>query len=289
MKIALVAPTKPCQEEVLNNFFKFMDKHQISFVYNEQIFNEWGYLAGSDQLRAQSIMEAFEDLDVKGIWALDGGYGSARLLPYLDLQTIKNNPKPFIGFSDITALQSYFCTISPMECIHAPNVAAFFREPYESNREVLVLDVLQRLTKNNKVFTLEDCKIINPGRAQGNLIGGNLCVLTSLIGTQYFPNLEGKILVLEDINEPTYKIDRMLLQLKLSGAFEKVSGVLFGHFTNCQPSKNSLELESILLEPLSSRDIPIVMNFPVGHIRQTKALVFNRLSKLMTQKKVFIN
>lgn len=195
------------------------------------------YLAGCDDLRVADLHWAFSTPKIKAILCSRGGYGCARLLDKIDFDLIAQNPKPLFGFSDITVLLNTL----PCPVFHAPMAVSDFGE--EKIDEFTAKNFLNIL-EGSKIEAFEasaDFEVVNSGIATGKLAGGNLTSLTSLLGTKYFPDLTGKILLLEDVNEELYKIDRMLTQLRLAGVFDAVAGVIFAGFGETQVSVDFLK------------------------------------------------
>lgn len=195
------------------------------------------YLAGSDDLRAADLHWAFKNPEIKAVLCSRGGYGCARLLDKIDFELISQNPKPLFGFSDITVLLNTL----PCPVFHAPMaVSDFGADKIDDFTAKNFLNILEGF-KPDVFEASADFEVINGGNAKVELAGGNLTSLVSLLGTKYFPDLSGKILLLEDVNEELYKIDRMLTQLKLAGVFETVSGVIFAGFGETQVSADFLK------------------------------------------------
>ena len=216
-----------------------------------------GYLAGSDKERANDFMEMFNDPLIKGILCYRGGYGSIRMMRYVNWNVIKKNPKIFCGFSDITLLLNYINSISHIPTFHTPMANSNFKDEVTKNY------FLNLLTKNNTVIDLNkfsSVKVFNKKNITGILCGGNLSMICSALSTPYDINTTNKILLLEDINEPIYKIDRMLTQLLLSEKLHKCRGFILGHFTPYNEEVYSL-IKNILL-PLNK---PIILGLPIGH------------------------
>jgi muramoyltetrapeptide carboxypeptidase len=236
----------------------------------------YGYLAGTDQQRADDLNEAYADPDVRAVFAVRGGWGCARILPLLDWKTIGANPKLLIGFSDITALHLAFAARAGFPTIHAPNAAnswpatswnSFWRlafhgdAPVFRNPDVTALDPTQQERwRTTTIF---------PGKATGTLIGGNLTVLAALLGTPWLPDFGGKILFLEDTGEAEYRVDRMLTQLALAGVLGKVAGVVFGQCTRCSigvPDYQGFTIPQVLQQHLASLGVPAFSGANIGHI-----------------------
>jgi muramoyltetrapeptide carboxypeptidase len=256
------------------------------------LFDRDGYLAGSDAARAADINAMFADDGVDAIWCVRGGYGASRILPGLDYALIGQHPKALIGYSDITALHMAIHRHVGLVTFHGPVAFRAFT-PYSLAELRRVLWAPEapvrlgapppferaqgRLDWENRVATLV------PGRARGRLLGGNLCLMSHLCGTPYFPDLRGAILFLEDVEEAYYRIDRMLTQLWLSGALAGIAGVAFGKFTNCDPSAFFLQnrpLEEILAERCRALGVPAVSGLMIGHIEDQTTLPVGCLAEL---------
>ena len=188
-----------------------------------------GYFAGTDKERAADIMDMFGNKNVKGIFTAKGGWGCARILPYLDYKIIRENPKVLIGFSDITSLLNAVTYKSGLVTFHGPVGNSSWNEFSVNSFQLCIIQ------KKEQVISLknEEIKIWSPGKAQGAVYGGNLSVLCSMIGTPYFPKLAGTMLLLEETTEEPFRIDRMLTQLKQCGVLDELSGVIFGRCTKC--------------------------------------------------------
>jgi muramoyltetrapeptide carboxypeptidase len=234
----------------------------------------YGYLAGRDAERAADVNGLFADPEVKGILAVRGGWGSARILPHLDYALIRKNPKAFVGYSDVTALHMAIQARTGLLTFHAPvGVSTWTPFSVEHFRRVL-FDGEALLMQNaaepttNLVQVEDRIRTITPGTARGRLLGGNLTVLTALMGTPYLPEWEGAILFVEDVQEQIYRIDRMLTQLALAGVLARVRGVIFGRCTKCDPGDGygSLTLEEVLDDHLKPLGVPAWQGAQIGHI-----------------------
>jgi muramoyltetrapeptide carboxypeptidase len=217
------------------------------------------YLAGKDQERAEELMAMFCDPEVKAILCSRGGYGSQRLIPYLDADQIRSHPKPLVGCSDITVLLIYLlqqCLLIPF---HGPNVAT--RQFVHGDTE-MALSLKRALTSAVPIAEIT-CSMLRGGETEAEIIGGCLSSLVTVLGTPYEPDLQGKVLFLEDVNEPPYKIDRMLTHLKSAGKLAGVKGVIFGQMPGCDTDDGLLR--EMLLDVLESIEGPILFGFPSGH------------------------
>jgi len=234
-----------------------------------------GYLAGSDMQRAADINQFFGDNSVKAVLPIRGGWGSSRVLPHLDYELIGRNPKVFVGYSDITALHL---------AIHAKTGLVTFHGPNGMGRwDTWSLDYFNRILFDGHAATMENPKTLSernalaqtehrvqtvtPGTARGRLLGGNLTVLTAILGSPYVPSFEGAILFLEDVGEDLYRIDRMFTQLKLAGALGRIRGLAFGTCAECGPGEGfaSLTLEEILADHVKPLQVPAWFGAMIGH------------------------
>jgi muramoyltetrapeptide carboxypeptidase len=217
------------------------------------------YLAGKDQERAEELMEMFLDPDVKAILCARGGYGAQRIIPYLNPNRIRSHPKPFVGCSDITVLLIYLvqqCLITPF---HGPNIAT---RQFVEGEDEMAKSLKQALTTSVPIGEVR-CTILRQGEAQGEIMGGCLSSLVTTVGTPYEPDLQGKILFVEDVNEPPYKIDRMLTHLKSSRMLEGIRGVIFGQMPGCDTEHGLLR--EVIVDALATIEGPILFGFPSGH------------------------
>ena len=229
------------------------------------------YLAGEDAQRLCDLHSAFEDSEVNAILTSRGGYGATRILDKIDYELIKNNPKIFCGYSDITALHSAIHKKTGLITFHAP--FALFDFGSKSIDIYTENNFYKNLGSNQLNHPLENAfeyNCIKEGEITGKLIGGNLCVLTSLLGTPFAPDFQDKILYLEDVNEPLYKIDRMLTQLRLCGVFNKIKGLLVGKFSSAQE-----DFQEKVINLLAQYDIPSGYGFSATHELNKTTLPLN--------------
>ena len=237
----------------------------------------YGYLAGTDRQRAADINAMYADDAIRAIFAVHGGWGSARLLPFLDWEVIRANPKLLIGSSDVTALHLAFAARAGFPTIHGPNSAYAWEDiSWNSFRQIAfeagtpTLGNPDARTPGQFAQDSRRTTAIRPGKAQGRLIGGNLSVLAALIGTPWFPDLRGAILFLEETGEAEYRIDRMMTQLALAGILAKVAGVVFGQCTRCTiglPDYIGFSVPQILHQHLAPLGVPAFHGANIGHVR----------------------
>jgi muramoyltetrapeptide carboxypeptidase len=241
------------------------------------LLERYGYLAGSDKNRAADVNAMFADKDVKAIFAVRGGWGCARILPYLDWNIIRANSKLLLGYSDITALHMAIAAKAPGTIsLHGPNGGSAWGKASVASFKEVAFDGATPLysnpvaTEDRLIQRKWRTQILHGGKAQGKLLGGNLTVLTALVGTPYIPDFTGAILFIEDIGEAEYRIDRMLTQLSEAGILGKLAGVVFGQCTDCV-AKDSISyggftLNGVLEQHLGSLGIPAFQGAFIGHM-----------------------
>lgn len=263
-RVALIAPAFHPTPEQINQAIEQLQTLQLQVVNKIISNNNDGYFNASGPEIISQLHEAFVDPSIKAVIAVRGGYGCARLLPELDWALIASNPKIILGFSDISAL---------LLAIHAHTGLVTFHGPSASKSwPKWTLTGLQKVLFEAKPHRFEyihprEVKILRPGCAQGTLVGGNLSVITSLIGTGFLPKYwHDKILFLEDVNEEVYRLDRMLMQLHLAGILPQIKGLIFGCFNHCSNkvpfSFDILELQQRFCEKYS---YPVLTNMTFGH------------------------
>lgn len=235
-----------------------------------------GHLAGTDAERAGDLNAMFADKAVKAIVCTRGGSGAARLLPLLDYNAIRRNPKVLLGYSDITALHNAIQAKTGLVTFHGPIGSGSWNRFNVDQFQRVFLD--RALVEYRNVVETGDELVprqnrtvtITGGKTRGELVGGNLTVLTALAGSPYLPDFSGKILFLEDVSEAPYRVDRMFSTLKLMGALDKVAGVIFGECTDCKPGDGygSLTLEQICDDHIRPLKVPAYRGAMIGHIRE---------------------
>ena len=230
-----------------------------------------GYLAGTDAERAADLNAMFADPDVRVIFAVRGGWGGARILPLLDWDTIRKHPKLLIGYSDTTALHCGIAARAGFASLHAPNAGSRWeRASWESLWRIAFAGATPVLGGADiETAVGRPARRLVSGTAQGRLLGGNLTILSTLMGTGWLPDLTGAVLFVEDINEEPYRIDRMLQQLRLAGVFERVAGVVFGQCTRCavrDPDYEGFTIDEVIERHLGGLSVPVVTGFDSGHV-----------------------
>lgn len=272
--VGLVSPaTAAFETQPIDIMQEALESLGFRVSLGEHFYDRRGYLAGDDEARASDINRFFANPDVRMIFAR-GGWGAARILPLLDYATIAANPKVLLGYSDATALINGIHARTGLVTFHGPSpLDRFSAQQFQRvimDAEAATLQNLKPVDDDKLVQTEHRVRTINAGRARGRLLGGNLTVLTAILGSRYVPAFDDAILFLEDVNEAVYRVDRMLTQLKLNGVLEKLRGFVFGRCTECGSGNSfgSLTLEEVLDEHIGSLGIPAFSGSMIGHIDQ---------------------
>lgn len=265
--VALICPASPVPSETLRTCINSLHFLGLRPVLLPGCIHRRGYLAGSDRQRALDLNRAFSNAEYKGIFCLRGGYGSPRILPLLDLKTIRENPKCFVGFSDITALHLVFNQRCGFQTFHGPMPASDYSQmdgfSLSSLKENLFSSASGGFLSNP---SQQPPKVLIPGKARGILIGGNLTLLVHTLGSPYEINTRGKILFLEETGESLYRIDRSLTALALAGKLRDCRGILLGTFTQTGTSDGEKEeLIRLFKELLAPWKKPTLYNLCAGH------------------------
>lgn len=281
--LGIICPSgHPKTIEPVNKFCKLLAEHGYRYKLGKSVTAVEGYLAGSDTLRAQDLMEMFEDDTVDAILCFKGGYGAQRILPYLDFERIKKHPKLLIGFSDITVLLNTLNQFADMPTVHGQMGACM--QHYEEFTFNHFFETLSNGFITPLINPTLPLNVINEGTAEGVVVGGNLCLIYALMGTPYEINFDKKILFIEEVNEAPYAVDRMLSSLILSGKLNNLKGIICGYFTNCEADENQT-VEEILNHYLKPLNIPVVTNFQSGHSKPFINLPIGLKVKLDTYTK----
>ncbi len=242
----------------------------------EHLLDRYGYLAGSDKARAKDINDMFADRDVTAILTLRGGWGCNRILDLLDYNLISQNPKILMGYSDITSLLLALNARTGLVTFHGPvgvstwnKYSTQFVKKLLFNAEAFSMENPREIG-DNLVQVKDRVLTINGGKAKGKLLGGNLSVLTAMVGSEFLPDFKDNILFLEEVGEDIYRVDRMLTQLKLAGILSRISGFVFGKCSDCGPGKGygSLTLEEVFDDHIKPLEIPAWYGSMIGHIEK---------------------
>jgi len=274
-RIGIVSPASPpLDPETINRSVAVLESFGFKVKLAPNVRKRSGFLAGSDRERASDLMRMFQDRNVDAIFCMRGGYGSARILDFLDFGIIRANPKIFVGCSDITSLHCGLLKKANLISFHGPMLHS------DLVKKDLPLFTLKSMLKTlmepvppgsicDKT-TASDVSILRAGKVSGELLGGNLSVLTTTLGTPYQPSFRKRILFIEDLNEPPYRYDRLLTHLLNSGVLAQVAGIAVGISKSCEEKlkrtrEKQQSLEDVLKERLLPLKIPVVTGLPFGH------------------------
>ena len=275
-RVALVAPAGPLLErDDITRAEELCRALGYEPVVGPHAAERFGYLAGTDADRLADLNAAFRDSTIDAIWCLRGGYGVTRILDGVDFDALAARPRPVIGFSDITALLAGVTRIAGVVAFHGPvarhAMPSFSRRHFERVlTRAEAAGILEHLVPPADVLVPRDDRVITlrGGIAEGTLAGGNLTLLQCLIGTRWFPDLDGAILVLEDVNEDLYRVDRMLAHLRAVGSLSRLAGVAIGRFGELQrhTPDGAFGFDELLSQYLLPLSVPVVLGLPFGHI-----------------------
>lgn len=303
-RIGIIAPASFITEEDFEKIKANIESLNLIAIPSRNLFKKTGYLAGTDAERVEDLHEMFARKDIAGIFCARGGYGTPRILRLIDYDLIRKNPKVFIGYSDITALLVAIYVQTGLITFHgAVGISTFndFTKNYlrrilfEPNNylELESEPEVPNENDNSSSSTGNGILKISSGKAEGVLIGGNLSLLVSLLGTNYDFNPDDKILFLEEVGEEPYRIDRMLTQLINAGKLEKCKAIVMGVFTNCEVKKenpsfdDSFNLREVLFDRLGSLGIPVIYGLSFGHIKNKFTLPIGIRAMINVDKELF--
>ncbi len=284
--VGIISPAGHMRQELLDETIENLDKLGLKSYYTDRLVQKYGYLGGSDEDRAKDVMHMFENDKVDAIICARGGYGCARMIDLLDYDVIKKNPKALVGYSDITALLYAIFAKTGLVCFHGPVGTSTFNEFSTKYFTEVLMD-----TKSKTVMTCseEDAKKddiefqqygIHEGKATGQLVGGNLAIAVSMVGTPYDIDYRNKLVFLEEIGEDPYRVDRMLTQMKLAGKFDGIKGIALGIFKDCtldeeeKKKGTSLTLHEVFHDVLGDIKVPMMYGYSFGHIENKFTMPF---------------
>ena len=290
--IGIISPSSSPEDLFrINKGVSYLESLGYKVKVGKNVGHYHGYLAGTDEERVNDLHNMFADKNVNAIICVRGGYGSPRLLDKIDFKIIAHNPKIFVGYSDITALQMAFLMKTGLLTFAGPMLAVDFYNSVSPYTEEMFWALVTsnkkfgriKLPENEKTFT------IVKGSAKGRMVGGNLATLASLIGSKYFPDMKNRLLLLEEVSEAPYRIDRMFNQLKLAGIFNTISGLILGAFIDCielDPEKKTLSLGEVVSDYVDKLKIPIVYNFTHGHLKDNVTVPMGANIKLNASRSI---
>ncbi|WP_445748458.1 S66 peptidase family protein [Polaribacter sp.] len=282
--VAIVAPAGILKnrETTIENAKILLESWGLKVVIGKNVFNQNNHFAGTDEERLQDFQEALDNPTIKAIWAARGGYGSVRILDKINLTKFRKKPKWIIGYSDITAFHNHLNSLG-FETLHAMMPTSLEEKPEE---------IIETIASFKKALFGEELRYEIPssnynrdGKISGEIVGGNLSILMSMLGSKSQLKTDGKILFIEEIGEYEYAIDRMLQSLKRAGYFKNVKGVMLGNFSKIRKNSTSWgsTIEELILD-LLPKEIPVLFDFPAGHEADNWALFFGRKVDLTIQK-----
>lgn len=264
--IGVIAPASPPNKDNLKRSLSFLEELGLKVKMGDHVYDQYGYLAGKDEDRLADLHKMFLDKEIKAIICAGGGYGTGRIASQIDYSLIKNNPKIFWGYSDITFLHTAIRQQTGLVTFHGPMLASdigkedadpLSKQYFNQLFEPFVLDYPEGVS---------NLEALVDGNASGILTGGNLSLLASTIGTPYEIDTKNKLLLIEDINEEPRAVDRMLNQLHMAGKLEDAAGLIIGDFNNCVPQRDlSLELDEVLDTYIKKVNKPALKGFNIGH------------------------
>lgn len=286
--LGVVAASGPPITELLSDGLRFFEGKGFRVVKGCHLHERNGYLAGSDDQRCEDLNSMLRNPEVRAILFARGGYGLMRLLDSIDRQAVTNDPKLLLGMSDVTALQLSLYTWCGLVTFAGPMIAGQVAQGLDPISEESLIRALTRIAHGRNLFAdvRNLIRALRPGHAVGPLMGGCLSLVTALLGTPHCPDFDGKVLLLEDVNEASYRIDRMLTQLKLAGILKKAAGIVLGYFVGPDGEEISGEIERIVLELTADDPVPVVSGFPHGHQVPNLTVPIGLTVELDTDKKL---
>ena len=264
--VGIIAPANYTPNDA-SYMIDYLESKGYKIVYGKSYYSKWYNFGGTDDVRADDINGFFKDKNIKAIFSIRGGYGTIRILDKLDYNLIKENPKIFSGFSDITTLLIAINEKTGLVTYHGPMSSNFKDIP-----EVTENSFFDAYTKPEKEYNIlsydDDYSIVNAGKSEGEITGGNLSLIVASLGTEYEINTDGKILFIEEIGEHTYRVDRMLQQLRLAGKLKNIKGIIIGDFNRVnKEAVEDMSLDEVFKENFKDLDIPIIEGVNSGHVR----------------------
>ncbi|SHJ78316.1 S66 peptidase family protein [Tepidibacter formicigenes] len=265
--IGVIAPASPVSKKRADKSKKVLENMGFKVKMGESCYSKYGgYLSGEDNLRANDVNNMFADDEVDAVICIRGGYGCSRILDKINFEIIKKNPKLFVGYSDVTALHIAFNQIADLVTYHGPMLSSNMVDSFDEFTKMSFLKFIN-IENNLEVKNPKGIKIktLVKGKALGQIVGGNLSIICSMMGTKYEIDTKGKILFIEDIGERPFRIDRMLTQLALSGKLNECIGIIIGDFAGCNPEEESFTLMEVIEDRIKPFNKPTIYNLKSGH------------------------
>lgn len=271
-KIALVAPARKVAEDDIAFAVEYIRQRGFVPIYDERLFLTYNQFAGNDEQRASVLQHYLDADDIDAIMCVRGGYGTVRIIDRLDFDKFLQKPKWMVGYSDVTVLHAKMQSIG-IESLHATMPINF-----QDNSKQALDTLFDALCGKEIKYDLPQQTLDILSTMQGEVVGGNISVLYSLLGSDIFPDVEGKVLFLEDLDEYLYHIDRMMMAFQRAGIFDKIGGLIIGGLTKMHDNAIpfGMTAEKIISEKIKDKNIPTVFNFPAGHINDNRAIILGR-------------
>ena len=285
-KIGIVAPARKVTPEEMQYAIDWLEENGFVPVYDDGLFTEHHIFAGDDDFRAAVFQEYLDNEQIEAIWLARGGYGSIRIIDKLDFTRFLQHPKWVIGFSDTTVIHGKLNRLG-VPSLHASMPFFFANKTSEAKQSLF-----DALTGRALHYEIEPQPEDRNGEMEGKIVGGNLSVLYGMIGSDTFPELEGKILFIEEVDEYIYHIDRMMHALKRAGKLARLKGLIIGGLTQIHdnPDPFGMSVEEVIAETVAEYDYPVCFGFPAGHFDDNRAVLFGQKAKLeiTAEKSVFL-
>lgn len=265
--VGIIAPSSPVPEERVGQCIETVESlgYRVKAADNLAA-SKGGYMAGDERVRGQWINRMFEDPEVDAVFCLRGGDGANRVIDFLDLEVIRNNPKIFVGYSDVTSLHLLFNQQCDLVTFHGPMVSSNMVDHFDpESREAFFEAIAEEGSYSYKAPSGKEIGVAREGCAKGRLTGGNLTVICASVGTPYEIDTTGKILFIEEIGEHIGNLDRHIYQLRNAGKFDSAAGILLGQFTRCDQDEPDYSIVDVVLEATEGLNIPVMYNIQSGH------------------------
>lgn len=283
-KVALVAPARKVTESDIAYAVEYIKEQGFVPVYDEQLFLSHNQFAGSDEERAAVMQRYLDAPDIDAIICVRGGYGTVRIIDRLNFDKFMQKPKWVVGYSDVTVLHAKLQSLG-VESLHATMPINF-----QDNTPQSLDSLFDALTGKSIIYEIETTAKSQQLTAKNQLVGGNISVLYSLLGSDIFPDTRGKILFLEDLDEYLYHIDRMMMAFERAGKFDAIKGLIVGGLTKMHDNTINFgqPAEEIIFDRVKDKNIPVIFNFPAGHIDDNRALILGRTTEIEIGEKIII-
>ena len=282
-KIRIVSPAGKVDEKYIIPAVEWLQNQGYRVIQGKHVFARHYQFAGTDSQRLYDLQIAIDDPETAGIICSRGGYGTIRIIEKLNCSALHSHPKWIVGFSDITILHACLNKLG-LATVHGAMPRYFFKDGKETEN---LQSLMQILTTGKISYSFENGEHNRTGKASGELVGGNLSIISSLHGTKYEPETDGKILFIEDVNEFLYRTDRIMYQLKFAGKLNNLAGLVIGDFTDMKDNEQPFgkTVHEIVAEAVQDFDFPVAYGFPAGHNKKNLALVFGKKWELNVSNK----